>query len=277
MKRTVVVTGASGFIGRALSATLALSGVVVRPVSRSRGEGWQQLADYRDTPSADVLVHLAEANDRGRANAAGEAGYDAAIETMEAVLGKSYQRVIYASSSVLYGDAESRAWGPGDQVHVVDTYTRTKRQCERLVLTGKSNLVVRLANIYGPGMSANNVVSTILRQVPGTGDLCVWDASPIRDFLWIEDTVSALVAATTGEASGVFNLGSGVGYSIGDVARSALALCGEEHRPVRSTKPAARDSHLVLDIAETTRVLGWQPITHLNEGMGRLISHRLSN
>lgn len=126
MKRTVVVTGASGFIGRALSATLALSGVVVRPVSRSSGEGWQQLADYRDTPSADVLVHLAEANDRGRANAAGEAGYDAAIETMEAVLGKSYQRVIYASSSVLYGDAESRAREPGDRVQLVDNYTKTK-------------------------------------------------------------------------------------------------------------------------------------------------------
>ena len=46
---------------------------------------------------------------------------------------------------------------------------------------------MRLANVYGPGMAANNVMSDILGQVPGDGPLVVRDIAPVRDYLWIED------------------------------------------------------------------------------------------
>ncbi|RXK55710.1 NAD(P)-dependent oxidoreductase [Oleiharenicola lentus] len=276
MNRSVVVTGASGFIGQALSAALRSAGMEVVPVARRPGGGWRQVSDYRDAPSADVLIHLAEDSDRGRVNAAGSAVSARALQTMEALLHKPFQRVIYASSSVLYGDAESKAHDPADHVQLVDEYSRTKWQCERLVLQRQGNLVLRLSNIYGPGMSANNVISTILRQIPGTGALCVWDAGPIRDFLWIDDVVSAMSAAITSDFDGTLNLGSGAAYSIGEVARMALAAGGEADRPVQCTKSSGRSSCLALDIRETTRALGWCPTTHLKTGLERLIKDRLS-
>ncbi|AOS44982.1 dTDP-4-dehydro-6-deoxyglucose reductase [Lacunisphaera limnophila] len=277
MKHSVVVTGASGFVGGALARALRSAGIAVVPVARSPGAGWRQLADYREAPPADVLVHLAEDNNRGRVNAGGAAASGAAIRTMEQLLAKPYRRVIYASSAVLYGDEESQPRGRGDAVQLADTYATTKWECERRVLQAKGNLVVRLANIYGPAMSANNVISTILGQIPGKGPLCVWDAGPVRDFLWIDDAVTALCAAITSEVDGVLNLGSGVGHSIGEVARIALAISGEADRPVQSTQPAGRSSRLVLDIQETTRALGWRPTTHLKTGVERLMNGRLSS
>src|SRR5687768_15378111 len=149
----IVVTGASGFLGafvvRALSARDETD---VVGVSRRAIEGLIRVTDYGDSPSGDVLVHLAEENDRGRARQAGQAAEDLARSTVASLLAKGYGRVVYASSGVLYGDAESRPRVPGDPIRTEDTYTRLKRQSELAVLATGRGLVVRLANLYGPGM-----------------------------------------------------------------------------------------------------------------------------
>ena len=82
----VIVTGASGFLGRAVLASLSASGIDCVGVSRRAGAGLTQVASYRDTPHGDVLVHLAEANDRAWVNAQG-ADYEAeAVAIFQALL-----------------------------------------------------------------------------------------------------------------------------------------------------------------------------------------------
>lgn len=270
----VVVTGASGFLGRALMRALASRRLDAVGVSRRPAPGLVQVADYADAPAGDVLVHLAELNDRRAAAAAGEAYEQEATRTLRALLDKGYGRVVYASSAVLYGDATEAPHAPGDPVHVTDAYTRVKRACELMVLQ-RGGVAVRLANLYGPGMARGNVLTAILDQIPAPGPIRVLDTGPVRDFLWAEDAALALAAVAAGRATGVFNVGSGTGTSILALAQTALQAAGQPRRTIEATAPAGRPSKILLDIADTQSAFDWAPATPLPAGVRSLLPMQL--
>ena len=171
-----------------------------------------RVRSYTETPAGDVLIHLAEEASRSTVATLGAAYESTAVQTVADLLGRSYARVIYASSTVLYGGASSTPHMPDDAVYITDAYTRLKRTAELAVLESPRGTVARLANVYGPGMSSRNVISTILGQIPGSGPLVVMDTAPVRDFLWVDDAAEAFAElATATTAQGVFNLATGIG------------------------------------------------------------------
>lgn len=273
-KPTVVVTGATGFLGRAIVRCLRLSNANIIPVTRSGAMDHYRVSDYRETPHADVLIHLAEDSNRSRVNAAGKVYEDSARNTLEVLLTKRYAHVVYASSAVLYGDTDATPHRSDDATHVVDTYTRVKHYAETAVMTNESGVVVRLANLYGVGMDEGNVLGTILEQIPGKGALQVRDDTPIRDFLWVEDAAEGIARMALGDKKGIYNLGSGVGTSIFSLAKLALDLGGQPDRQIEASNPSSRLSCLALDITDTIRVWGWQPTVGLQQGLQRLIDLR---
>ena len=270
---TVVVTGASGFLGRAVIRALAQHrGVVVRPVSRQAIAGAVRVGTYTQTPGGDVLIHLAEEADRAKVAALGPRYEGEAAGTVAQLLNRSYGRVIYGSSAVLYGDASSQPHMPDDAVYVTDDYTRLKRNTELAVLASPSGVVVRLSNVYGPGMSPANVITAILRQIPGSGPLVVMDTTPVRDFLWVDDAAEGFAALATAQtAQGIFNLATGIGTSIGETARLALDIAGESGREIVATG-SGQASTIIADCTRTAQQLGWHPRVRLRDGLALLLS-----
>lgn len=273
----VVVTGASGFLGGHVLRGLALRrNIEVIAVTRQEIPGWIVVPDYSDSPPGDILIHLAEDADRARVAKAGLAHEEKMHASLRGLLAKAYSRVVYASSAVLYGDLDTRAHFPDDPVHVADAYTRIKSRSEQAVLESPAGTVARLANIYGPGMSQNNVMSTILRQIPGNGPLEIIDTTPVRDFVWVEDVARGIIELAlcqTSERSegGVYNLGTGVGTSIGALANMALEVAGQTERPVKAKVLSGRQSSLILDFSDTTAACGWIPRISLRQGLARLL------
>jgi UDP-glucose 4-epimerase len=252
--REIIVTGASGFVGRAVMAQLRSEGLPAMGVCRSVSAGMHRVADYRDTPSAEVLIHLAEQPDRAIANRA-----DAVFcEQSDVILRLSARagKIIYASSGAVYGDAGRAPFTTDDPVYGYDLYSRLKIANERVVLDA-SGTVLRLANLYGAGMSPNNVISDIARQIPCEGALRIRDDQPVRDFLAVTDAARAFVLAAKASVNGILNIGTGKGQSIGAVARLALEVAGQARREIAATSPSAKPSVNVLEVSETLRRLGW--------------------
>ena len=161
---------------------------------------------------------------------------------------------------------------PMIQSKAMDSYTRVKRQSEMAVLKLPAGIVVRPANIYGPGMSKNNVMSAILQQIPGMGELEVMDTNPVRDFIWVEDAAEGIVALALsnfkdGNECALFNLGTSVGTSIGSLAELALDIAGQPDRLVHAKYASDRQSSLILDFSDTTSACEWQPKTSLRQGL----------
>jgi len=272
----IVVTGASGFVGRALTRRLADLGHEVLALSRRQGPGLLTVADYRDCPAGEVLVHLAQEADRARFNQAGEAAVMATVAQFEDLLAQPWQQVVYASSGAVYGDGCATPRRPDAATNKGNPYIRCKLACEALVLHHQG-LVARLANLYGPGMSRASVLADILAQIPGTGPLRLKDVSPVRDFLQVNDAACGLATLAESAGTGIFNLGSGLGMRIGELAGLALELAGEDDRQVVSTEPGSRPSWNLLDITATTERFGWRPQLSLREGLAELLSLKSSS
>lgn len=268
----VVIAGASGFLGRHLAAGLAGSGLNVIMVSRQSVPGMCQVTDYSDCPEGDVLIHLAEEPDRAKVNRLGE-NYARDSLAVAKALSRRCSRMIYASSGVVYGDYSDVPFTVDMPVVDSDVYSHSKLLNERVVLDA-GGAVVRLSNLIGHGMAVNNVVSDIVRQIPGSGPVRVRDDQSVRDFLHVADAASAIGRLIGSACSGVLNVGSGVGTSVRTLAEIALAAAGQEGREIVATDPASRRSVNVLDIAATTRALGWSPSSSLRERIFHLINNR---
>ena len=272
----IVVTGASGFLGRALMHCLSDKSLSVLGVSRSQSPFTLQVKNYKDSPEGDVLVHLAETNDRAYAQSNTPYYQQDALATLNILLDKKFSRVIYASSALLYGDQGQLSRKVNDPVYETDAYTSLKLASESQVL-GRNGVVVRLGNLYGPGMAKTNVISTILKQIPLDGPIRVFDANPVRDFLWVADAACALANMIRGEAYGIFNVGSGVGVSIHKLAIEILNATGQPERQIESSEPGKRFSKLVLDISETEAAFGWKPTINLVDGINALMKMSIIN
>jgi UDP-glucose 4-epimerase len=268
----VVITGASGFLGSAVLKKLTIAGLDAVGVSRKKTPGLLQVDKYSDSPSGDVLIHLAENNNRTRVNQLSATYEQEACSTLDALLKKGYGMAIYASTSVLYGDGVRTPHSELDPVTPVDTYTRSKMAAEQRVLS-LGGTVARLANIYGLGMARENVLSHILRQIRNDGSFTLQDATPVRDFLWIDDAAEAIIKMVALQAQGVFNIGTGIGTSIGELASMLLAHAKVTKREIVSLQSATKQSCIVLDITKAKQELHWQPYVVLNEGLRLLVSN----
>lgn len=276
----VVITGATGFLGRYVLRELAARrNIQPIPVTRREVNGWSRVTDYAQSPVGDVLIHLAENNNRSEVAEAGQSYLTEKLTTLTSLLAKPYHRVVYASSSVLYGDADVEAHSTSDMIQNDDYYARVKRLSELNVLKSPGGVVVRLANIYGPGMSIDNVISTVLQQIPGEGFLEVFDKNPVRDFIWVEDAAEGIVSLAlhpfdSSNEERLFNLGSGIGTSIETLARTALEIAGQQERSVKAKFSSDRKSNIVLDVSATTSVCGWRPKTSLRQGLIHILNTR---
>lgn len=275
----VAVTGASGFLGRQIVAELSARGIAVLAVARraapaAAGVEPVVVADYAETPYADVLVHLAEESRLDIADQQGEALIAGNVERLRHLLeSRRFARVLYGSSAAVYGDATPRPHRAGDELAGASVYARAKQACEREVLAA-GGIALRFANIIGPGMSDSAVLSRVLAQIPGRGDLSVYDDSAVRDFLWGADMAACVAALSTTPVTGAFNVGSGEGTSVRQLAELALAVAGESHRKVVSGPRAARASQLVLDIDATRAATAWQPRVRLDAAIHQLLQFR---
>jgi nucleoside-diphosphate-sugar epimerase len=266
----VLVTGASGFLGKAVLAALP-NGV---PVARRALDDPTaiQVSDYADLDLTrnDVLVHLAESATIGAVETDGDAAMAAATETLTRLAAKAPTHIVYASSAAVYGDQGETARAPGDPTPNRSVYARIKLANERVVLAA-GGTVLRLANLVGPGMHRSSVIGDILAALSQDGPIVLRTLSPKRDFLAVDDAGRAFARAAARRPAGILNVASGVSLSVGELARRVLTLSDAESREVVEAYPSDRRSTLRIDIAKTVDVLDWRPRTSLDQALGALL------
>ncbi len=272
----VVVTGASGFLGRAVVARLLAEGHECLAVTRGdetlAGATMLRVADYTGfaAPPDAVLIHLAETRAISAADSAGDAHLDAATELVRSLLLQGWAHVIYVSSAAVYGDRTAAPHHPDERPEPASIYGRSKLACEALVLA-QGGTVLRATNLIGPGMAADNVLADILRQLDRSEPLALRALSPVRDYLWVDDAATLLVRAAELQKGGVFNAASGRDVSVRELALLALVAAGQDCRPLMETRPVGDNSTIKLDIASTIWAFDWTPRTSLEDALKILV------
>lgn len=268
--RKIVVIGANGFVGKALCLSSNSQHIEIIGVSRTPNPNLLQVDSYNDCPDGDILLHLAEESDRNKANCLGDSYFIHSTTMTENLCARFKGRVIYCSSAVVYGDKNKRANRECDPVYATDLYSKLKLHNENVVVS-QGGCVLRIANLFGTGMSQNNVFSDIVNQIGGNEPIRLQNTVPIRDFLYIQDLIASLRLLFDDFHSGIFNAGSGKGTSVGDLAKLVLALSGQAHRDVESVSNSKLESVNILDTTKINDLLGWEPKFSLQESIKNML------
>lgn len=266
----VIITGASGFVGRALSNYLKQLNHDVIATSRKATTGCLQVSRYDDIPSGDIVIHLAEEADRGKVNKESTEYIQASNQLIKTLSQKCQGNLIYASTSLVYGDWASHPRSETESVSALDVYSRLKLQNEAQTLE-MGGVVLRLANIFGKGMAKNNVLSDILSQLKGDKPITVRNAAPVRDFLSIRELVSLFPNIIQKPQPGIFNVGSGESISISTLAKILSAKSGLEKDIISLAAPSHKISTLSLDISKIGNVYDWRPKLSLESQLSNFI------
>jgi UDP-glucose 4-epimerase len=198
---------------------------------------------------------------------------------MEAMRDVGVRRVVLASSGAVYGDAgeapliETAAPSPRSPYAVskiaAEFYVRTIG-----LLWGMETLSLRIFNAYGPGQhlpaSHPPVVPYFLRQALRGGSLVVHgDGSQTRDYVYVDDVVSAMVAASTapGVSGLVINVGSGVETSVRDLVKLVLEVTGAKPEVLYNAQSSGGVSRMAADVRASREKLNFAPSIKLEDGL----------
>jgi nucleoside-diphosphate-sugar epimerase len=196
---------------------------------------------------------------------------------LEAARDVDLTKLVYASSSSVYGNAECYPATEELRPQPISPYGVTKLAAEHLcelyrVGFGVPTVSLRLFTVYGPrqrpDMAFAKLVTSALRggvfELYGTGE-------QTRDFTFVGDVVRAMRSAADSEFTGVANIGGGSRISMNQVLNLVTELAG---RPVLRRLPAQRGD--VRDTAADTRTasrgFGYQPTVRVREGLASMIA-----
>lgn len=305
--RKIAVTGAGGFIASRLVSLLAEAGAEVNAIHRytSRNslgnlEFWLNdrnrdrikctHGDIRDSRwirealrGCNTVFHLAALIGIPYSYSAPLSYVDVniagTVNILEACRINGVDRMVHTSTSECYGTAQ---YVPIDEKHPLQAqspYAATKIAADKIIESyyssfGTSVVTVRPFNTFGPGQSPRAVIPTVILQLLNNdGHVKLGSVSPVRDWVYIDDTARGMMAA--GEVEGIegrlFNLASGDGRTVGEMANLAAEVAGIQ------IDLKSEDSRIRPESSEVLRLIGsakaakkdlsWQPKFKFKDGL----------
>ncbi len=298
MIKSVFVTGAAGFIGRALVARLAADGARVTALDRVPfalpGAASCVVANLADAvalraaiadAAPSVVFHLAASRARSSALTAFRPALEAnLLGTLSLV--EALAEAAPDARLVAIGTAEEYGAAPGpytenDRELPVSAYSLSKLAMTRLLETlarvdGLGVTVLRPSVCYGPGQAPDMFVSALVKALIAGQEFPMTPGAQTRDFVYVDDLVDALVrAAARDEAAGrIINIGSGVETRICDLAALVEELAGVSGLVRAGAVPyrAGEQMRYVVDATLARDLLGWEATTPLEAGLERTIA-----
>lgn len=308
--RTVLVTGAGGFIGSHLCEVLVERGATVRALCRYtsrrdegnlvqldpalRAELAVEFGDLRDgdftgrlVKGTDAVFHLGASISVPYSFVAPRevvmTNVEGTLNMLQAAVDHEVGSYVQMSSSEVYGTAQ---YTPIDERHPLDAqspYAASKVGADKLTESfhlsfGLPAVVARPFNTYGPRQSLRAVIPTVISQALAGGTLKLGALTPTRDFVFVRDTADGLIrlATTPAAAGGTYNIATGVDVSVADVVRIVSGIIGRELEveglQEERMRPEKSEVHQLLGDATRLRELtGWAPQTDLREGLAAVI------
>ena len=281
----VLVIGASGFIGRALAASLRVQGLDVVPVDSSVGD----IAD-RETLATFAHLDIAHVFHLAGKTFVPDSWDDPQAFCQTNVLGtlnvlefcrRKHIPLTYVSAYI-YGHPDSLPIAESSEIRPSNPYALTKRLAEEVCEFYASAYdlpvtTIRPVNVFGIGQAKHFLIPSIIDQVLGTGkEIVVMDLAPRRDYVYLEDLVAALFATLDKTGGyGVYNIGSGISLSVQEVIDIVQNVAGTKKKIVCENIIRTNElMDVIADISKAERVLRWQPEHSFRAGIEKIVTSK---
>lgn len=311
---TYLVTGGAGFIGSNLAEELLHQGHRVRVLDNFSTGKAENLASFRDridliegdltdlpmvrqaVDGVDYVLHQGAVPSVPKSVrdpiGSAEANINATLHVLVAARDAGVKRVVYASSSSIYGDQALEA-------AKVETMTpcpispygvakmAAERYCQVFYLTyGLETVALRYFNVFGPRQDPESLYAAVIPNfitalLAGNAPTIYGDGEQTRDFTYIANVVDANLRAATASATGVagevFNVAAGGQTSLNDLVEMLQEITGQNIAPQYDPPRAGDIKHSRADINKVRQRMGYEPRVGFLEGLTRTVAWYRAN
>jgi UDP-glucose 4-epimerase len=298
----LLVTGGAGFIGSHIVDALVKRGddvVVVDDLSTGFEHNVNaaarlcrlsicdtSLMSVFEQERPQVVIHLAAQTSVMRSIA--DPTYDASVNILGSIniiascVGSGVRRVVYASSCALYGTPE---YLPVDEEHPVkplSPYGVSKHTVEHYLLQAHalhrlSFAALRYANVYGPRQNTRGeggVVAIFAGKMLGAEQPTIYgQGDKTRDYIYVDDIVSANIMAAASDVPGVFNIGTGEETLDQTVFDLVSRACGYGGPPLYAAERPGEIKRMCIDNSLAVKTLYWSPHVRVGEGIAATVAY----
>jgi UDP-glucose 4-epimerase len=305
-----LVTGGAGFIGSHLVERLLVDGGRVRildnfstgartnlafaPKYRRqleviRGDIRNLSVVLRATRGARVVYHQAAMRSVPRSVkdplGANDNNVNGTLNVLEAARRCKVPRVVYASSSSVYGDRPDLPKREDQAPAPVSPYAVSKAAGEQYAVTwtrlyNVETVGLRYFNVFGPRQDPKSQYAAVIARfiqwgLRGQPLEVHGDGSQSRDFTYIDNVVEAnlLAGKASGAAGEVFNVGCGSRVSLLEIIERLEAILGRRLERRHTPSRAGDVPHTLADVAKAKRLLGYSPLVDFDEGFRRTVEY----
>lgn len=294
--KNILLLGGGGFLGRALAKRLADTGLAVQileqhpvvmagqNITAYQGNLDNEALLHELLPRCGAVVHLASATTPGSSahqpllelelNIAPSLRFLSVLQQYDGI------HLIYLSSGgVIYGNPRHLPVGEDHPLAPLSFHGAGKAAIEAFLQVYGSRpeghvTILRPSNLYGPGQPLRQgfgIIRTMLEHLRAGTTMEIWgDGEVVRDFIYVDDIVEVCVKFINLPTDrGVYNVGTGVGYSINQLKEAIERLCGGGISVVYRGQRGIDVKTVVLDCSRLQARLGWRPQISLEEGIRR--------
>jgi len=303
-----LITGIAGFIGSSLAHSLLERGHSVRGIDNLATGNIENLADIRariDFRQADLLdldamrdacrdvdfvLHQAAIPSVPRSVKdpieSNRTNVDGTLNILVAARDAKVRRVVYASSSSLYGDAATLPKHEGMLPDPISPYAVSKLTGEHYMRSfyrvyGLETVSIRYFNVFGPRQDPTSMYSGVLavfitRMLAGQRPTINGDGEQSRDFTFIDNVVSGNLLACEAPSEHVagkyFNVATGTRVTLNYTYSVLQKLTGYDQPPVYGPERAGDIKHSLADVSLAEKNLGYKTLVPFEEGLSRTVA-----
>ncbi len=203
------------------------------------------------------------------------------LQSLKCAVKSGVKRIVFISSGgTVYGVPKTIPISEEHSTYPTSSYGITKLAIEKYLdlyrsLHGLEYVTLRLANPYGVGQrldAQQGAIAVFLARALRGEEISIWgDGSVIRDYIYVDDAIDAMVRSADVNIQGgcVVNIGAGVGYSINEILSAIEKVTGRRTNKKYVEGRTYDVPANVLDISAAARLLGWTPKISLEEGLLR--------
>lgn len=292
--KKILVTGGNGYLGSHLVKALKSKGAKVFIVSKNAVEtdyshnvdlsNFENLNKIIVKIQPDIVYHLAANISRERDFSIFEEMLNdnvlGTFNLIKALQNTKYQHFIFTSTSEIYGNNES-PFHENQIPNPVSPYSLTKVMAENLIKTNltqiqKNYTILRLFNFFGENMSESFFITQLINTLRRNENFDMTLGEQSRDFLYIDDVISAMVlsAENTNAQNETLNVCRGKGDKINELAKTVAIKMGKIENLKLGVLPYRNNEiwEMIGDASKINEKLGFVPKYSLFDGISKILS-----